>query len=75
MARKAKHEKLMFLDSDIAPMNDVDWFSKLSNALDGCLLTQGFSKCNMLAKDERVIKEKLSYTHIFTNNLEVQLNI
>ena len=25
-AKRAKHEKLMFVDSDIAPLKDVDWF-------------------------------------------------
>ena len=38
-AKRAKNEKLMFLDSDIAPMEDVDWFSKIYQALDKCLFT------------------------------------
>lgn len=32
----------MFLDSDISPLEDVDWFKKVYDALDKCIFTQGF---------------------------------
>ena len=38
-AKRAKYEKLMFVDSDIAPLNDVDWFKEVYLALDKCLFT------------------------------------
>ena len=38
-AKRAKYEKLMFMDSDIAPLEDVDWFKQVYDALDKCLFT------------------------------------
>lgn len=38
-AKRAKYEKLMFVDSDIAPLEDVDWFKQVYEALDKCLFT------------------------------------
>ena len=38
-AKQAKYEKLMFVDSDIAPLEDVDWFRKVYLTLDRCLFT------------------------------------
>lgn len=38
-AKRAKYEKLMFIDSDIAPLEDVNWFKKVYDALDRCLFT------------------------------------
>ena len=38
-AKRAKHENLMFVDSDIAPLEDVDWFKQTYDALDRCLFT------------------------------------
>jgi hypothetical protein len=47
-AKMAKNEKLMFIDSDMSPLEDVDWFSKVSDALDHCLFTQGFHTVHYL---------------------------
>lgn len=33
-AKMARNEKLMFVDSDIAPKGDVDWFKKACAVLD-----------------------------------------
>lgn len=38
-AKRAKYEKLMFVDSDISPLNDVDWFRKVYKALNSGLFT------------------------------------
>ena len=47
-AKRAKYEKLMFVDSDIAPLDDVDWFKKVYDSLDKCLFTQGFHSVTYL---------------------------
>ena len=47
-AKRAKYDKLMFVDSDIAPLDDVDWFKQVSDALDKCLFTQGFNTITYL---------------------------
>ncbi len=51
-AKRAKYEKLMFVDSDISPLDDVDWFKKVSDELDGCLFTQGFSAIQYLGEND-----------------------
>lgn len=38
-AKMATHEKLMFIDSDVAPIDDQDWFRKVYGTLDRCLFT------------------------------------
>lgn len=44
----AKNEKLMFIDSDMSPLGDVDWFVKVGASLDKCLFTQGFRTVHYL---------------------------
>lgn len=63
-AKRAKYEKLMFVDSDIAPLDDVDWFKKVYDSLDKCLFTQGFDMIQYLDKDDNKLKgaRKSSYT-------------
>ena len=58
----AKHEKLMFMDSDISPSSDVDWFKKVYDALDKGLFTQGFSTITYMNKDGQADVKKISYT-------------
>jgi hypothetical protein len=53
-AKMAKHEKLMFIDSDISPSSDVDWFKKVYDALDKGLFTQGFSTITHLTRSGSV---------------------
>lgn len=47
-AKRAKFEKLMFVDSDIAPLDNVDWFKKVYESLDKCLFTQGYHNISYL---------------------------
>lgn len=51
-AKRAKNEKLMFVDSDIAPLEDVDWFKQTYDALDKCLFTQGFRSITYLDQND-----------------------
>lgn len=67
-AKRAKYEKLMFVDSDIAPLNDVDWFKEVYLALDKCLFTQGVRNIVYLDNNGRKIKQKESYTHCVALN-------
>ena len=63
-AKRAKYEKLMFVDSDIAPMEDVDWFKQVYDALDKCLFTQGFYSLTYLnEEDKEQGRKRTSYTH------------
>ena len=62
-AKKAKYDKLMFIDSDISPKSNVDWFKKVFSALDKCLFTQGFHEIIYLNKnDASTSRRKYSYT-------------
>lgn len=61
-AKRAKYEKLMFVDSDIAPLGDVDWFKKVSDELDGCLFTQGFDSIVYIDEDGEESTRKKSFT-------------
>ena len=62
-AKKATYEKLMFVDSDIAPLEDVDWFKQVYDALDKCLFTQGFRTITYLDKNNaKTDNVKFSYT-------------
>lgn len=65
-AKKSKYEKLMFIDSDIAPEEDVDWFQQVYDSLDRCLFTQGFRKITYL-KDDGTPQFKSKYT--FTSSI------
>lgn len=51
-AKQAKYEKLMFMDSDIAPLDDVDWFRKVYDTMDTCLFSQGFNQITYLDQDD-----------------------
>lgn len=73
-AKRAKYEKLMFVDSDIAPLNDVDWFKEVYLALDKCLFTQGFCTITYLDNNDKLTSRKLgSYTYSVTTN-DIKLN-
>ena len=62
-AKRAKYEKLMFVDSDIAPLEDVDWFKKVYDALDKCLFTQGYHNISYLdANDKETKRHKKSFS-------------
>ena len=63
-AKRAKYEKLMFVDSDIAPLEDVDWFKKVYDALDKCLFTQGFYSITYLDENDKHTVCKNSYTSL-----------
>ena len=68
-AKRAKYEKLMFVDSDIAPLEDFDWFKQVYDALDKCLFTQGFRSIQYLDKDDKPTSmKKLSYTTSYLTN-------
>ena len=64
-AKQAKFDKLVFVDSDIAPSKDIDWFKKCHNVLDKCLFTQGFTNISYLKKDGDVDFTKKSYSATF----------
>ena len=66
-AKMAKHEKLMFIDSDIAPLKDVDWFGKVSNALDKGLFSQGFSRLCYLNATGKSTSSRESCTLSYAN--------
>lgn len=51
-AKTAKHEKLMFIDSDMAPEDDCDWFNKVYDVLDKSLFAQGFKTLKYLDKSQ-----------------------
>ena len=74
-AKMAKHEKLMFMDSDISPSSDVDWFKKVYDALDRGLFTQGFSTITYMNKDEQADVKKISYTSSLMKKGKVKLHI
>lgn len=72
-AKRAKYEKLMFMDSDIAPLEDVDWFKQVYDALDKCLFTQGFRNIIYLNCDDKQTRyHKLSFTFMYTNNQKLK---
>ena len=53
----------MFVDSDIAPIGNVDWFKQVYDTLDKCLFTQGYYSVTYLdAKDQKTKKAKKSFT-------------
>ena len=75
-AKMAHNQKLMFVDSDISPLTDVDWFGRVYDALDKCIFTQGFSTITYLKEDggKYVTKNghvlmKESYTHMMVKNM------
>ena len=62
-AKRAKYEKLMFVDSDISPIGNVDWFKKVYYSLDKCLFTQGYYSVTYLGdNDKQCKKAKMSFT-------------
>lgn len=61
VAKIAKHDRLMFIDSDIAPTKDVDWFKKSYDILDKALFAQGFNHLTYLGHDDRKQLSVLSY--------------
>ena len=75
-AKQAKNEKLMFIDSDIAPVDDVDWFKQIYDALDKCLFTQGFRQIQYLdAEDKPKGKDRNTYTHQIVTGGKVNLSV
>ena len=68
-AKRAKYEKLMFVDSDISPLNDADWFKEVYLSLDKCLFTQGFRQIQYLDKDDKNIEpiQRMSYNHSYVD--------
>lgn len=74
-AKMAKHEKLMFVDSDIAPLKDVDWFKQTYDALDRCLFTQGYNTVTYLDEHgNRTNRVKTSFTRFLARGETTNVN-
>lgn len=68
-AKRAKYDKLMFIDSDVSPLNDQNWFYEVSLTLNECLFTQGFRRIVYLKNDESPSRtKKLSFTTTWLEN-------
>lgn len=58
----------MFVDSDIAPSTNINWFKQVHDVLDKCLFTQGFSSITYINKYGGRDFSRRSYSASFSNN-------
>lgn len=65
-AKMADTPKLLFLDSDLSPMANCDWFGQISRKLDHCLFLQPMSKVEYTEPDGTISQTKDSYTHLLS---------